>query len=82
MAARSEAIARFLAQHAVDNRTAVASDADPYVGMSLEEHARHVVAVCRLTADILRARPGGQQVADLVEPPHPDWVTLTRKPHR
>lgn len=82
MAPRSEAMARFLAQHAVDNATAVARDAAPYVGMSLEEHARHLVAVCRLTADILRARPDGDRIIALVEPPHPDWVALTRPERR
>lgn len=80
--AKSEAIARFLAHHAVDRRTAVARDAAPFVGMSPERRAREVVAACRLTAHLIAHSPKRDFALNHVEPPHPDWTALTRRYRR
>ena len=79
MPAKSEAVARFLAHHAVDHRTAVARDAEPFVGMTLEERARQVVAACRLAAALIANSPKRDFALNHRDPPHPDWVRLTRQ---
>ena len=79
MPAKSEALARFLARHAVDERTAVAEDVAPFIGMSTEERGRHVVAACRLAAEVIRQSPKRDFALNYQEAPHPDWLAMTRR---
>jgi hypothetical protein len=79
MPAPDAALDRFLAHHAVAPQVAAAADAAPYRGMPQVEHAGHLAALCRLAADQLRARPDAARVLAWREPPHPDWLRLTRR---
>lgn len=77
-----EAVRRFLAHHAKAPREAVRADAEPYVGMSPEERARHLDAACRLAAEALFASPWRERALQQREPPDPGWIALTRRAAR
>lgn len=76
---RDPAIDRFLARHACSEREAVLADAAPYVGMTPEERALHVVAACRAAADALRASPFRDAILARREPPHPTYFEIIRR---
>lgn len=79
MSVRDPALVRFLARHAVTDAACAEADAAPYRGLSVEEHAAHLAALCRLAAEQIRARADAARVLAYREPPHADWIRLTRR---
>jgi hypothetical protein len=67
-----------LPKWAVDDRTAVAREAEPYRGWTPEQHARAVAAACRAAARQLASRPDRERIVDYRDPLPPSSVAALR----
>ncbi len=63
----------------VDNRTAVAREAEPYRGQTREQRSRALAAACRAAAKQLAARADRQRLREYRDPlPQSSVVALRR----
>jgi hypothetical protein len=68
-----------LPQWAVDNRTAVAREAEPYRGLTVEARWRATAAACRSAARQLAQHPDRQRLLDFRDPlPESSILALRR----
>ena len=68
-----------LPKWAVDNRTAVDREAEPYRGMSSEEHWRLTAAACRAAARQLANRADRERILAYRDPLPESTVRLLRR---